>query len=130
MVRSARESGFALSELLVMVVVLGILSVVAVPAYVDLQKGARQSAEDAVVASVRTGILLAFAQSTVCGKPSFPPVLDDAEDGAASAQNPLFASVLQPDGVLKSWSKRADTYTGPTGARYRYDPSTGRFLRL
>lgn len=129
MVRSRANAGFALIEVVIMVIVLGILSAVAVPAYVNLQQGAKQSAEDAVVANVRTGISLVFAQAAINGQPAYPAALDAASNGQASDQNPFFTTVLQQDGVTRDWSKSGTVYTGPTGAHFQYDHTTGKFAK-
>jgi MSHA pilin protein MshA len=126
---SKRNSGFALIEVVIMIVVLGILSAVAIPAYVNLQKGARQSAEDAVIANVRTGISLFFAEAASRDQPAFPPSLDTAKDGSASEQNPFFTTVLQQEGVTRDWKKEKGKYAGPTGTSYTYDSKTGKFVK-
>ncbi|MFO0983246.1 MAG: hypothetical protein U1E76_16190 [Planctomycetota bacterium] len=87
MVRSRANAGFALIEVVIMVIVLGILSAVAVPAYVNLQQGAKQSAEDAVVANVRTGISLVFAQAAINGQPAYLAAPGMLSNGQASDQN-------------------------------------------
>jgi MSHA pilin protein MshA len=50
------QQGFTLIELVMLIVIIGILSAVAVPRFMNLQTGARTAAEKGVAASVKGGI--------------------------------------------------------------------------
>ena len=50
------NSGFTLIELIIVMVILGIMAAVAVPRYLDSISNAEESAEDAVISSVRSGL--------------------------------------------------------------------------
>lgn len=127
---SRRSSGFALTDVVVMILILGILAAVTLPAYVKLQQSASQSAEDAVIANARIGITLFFAESAARQAPEFPQQLDDAAEGVASEDNPFFTAVLQQEGVTRDWRKTGqETYVSPAGNIYKYDARTGRLLK-
>ncbi len=128
---TGRNSGFTLIELIVIIVVLALLSVAAIPGYYDLSGDASQSAEDAVVGTVRSGLALYYSNSVVSGGvPSYPSELDAEENSAeASEEAPLFVAVIL-GGVTDGWIKSNSTkYEGPTGTIYRYTADTGTFLK-
>jgi prepilin-type N-terminal cleavage/methylation domain-containing protein len=120
MIKSAK--GFTLIELVMIIVILGILAVVAIPRYVDMQTQARESAEKGVVGGVRAGIMTTFAENR-----AWPTALDSAENGAASDTNIFFDEVLAHGITDPEWSKADNVYTGPAGNTYTYDNTNGSF---
>ena len=50
------KNGFTLIELIIVMVILGIMAAVAVPRYLDSISNAEQSAEDAVISAIRSGL--------------------------------------------------------------------------
>lgn len=112
--------GFTLIELIMIIIIIGILAVIAIPRYVDLQAQARQAAEEGIVGAVRSGIMTYYAENR-----AFPTALGGS-DGAASATNPLFTNVLEY-GVTADWSQAGAVFTGPTSATYTYTAASGSF---
>ena len=51
-----KKNGFTLIELIIVMVILGIMAAVAVPRYLDSISNAEESAEDAVITSIRAGL--------------------------------------------------------------------------
>jgi prepilin-type N-terminal cleavage/methylation domain-containing protein len=51
-----KKNGFTLIELIIVMVILGIMAAVAVPRYLDSISNAEQSAEDAVISSIKSGL--------------------------------------------------------------------------
>jgi len=51
-----KKNGFTLIELIIVMVILGIMAAVAVPRYLDSISNAEESAEDAMISSVRSGL--------------------------------------------------------------------------
>ena len=126
------KKGFTLVELIMVIVIIAILAIVAIPKYFDIQDKAQTAAMMGVVGGIRGGIHTAYAYSASAGtKPSWPTILDDAEDNqVAGASNPLFGSVLDTP-VEADWTKIHDSEyvcTGPTvDVTWDYNPSTGKF---
>ncbi|MFA5090850.1 MAG: prepilin-type N-terminal cleavage/methylation domain-containing protein [Candidatus Omnitrophota bacterium] len=115
--------GFTLIELIMVIVILGLLMVVAIPKYFDLQNDAKTASEKGVVGGVRSGVYTYYAKYK-----TFPTGLDAlAANTTCSATNACFDTVLV-NGVTADWTKAtSNTYTGPTNTTYTYTASTGEF---
>src|SRR5574344_2570477 len=61
------NKGFTLIELVVVIVILGILSAVAAPKFMDLQKDARISAIQGLNGAIKSAVNMTFAKSIVQG---------------------------------------------------------------
>lgn len=62
-----KQSGFTLIEIVMVLVLLGILSAVAVPKYFDMQKQAKQQAANAYVAECQARVNAKFAEQLLIG---------------------------------------------------------------
>ena len=51
-----KKNGFTLIELIIVMVILGIMAAVAVPRYLDSISNAEESAEDAVISAIKSGL--------------------------------------------------------------------------
>jgi len=126
------KRGFTLIELALALTLLGILAVLAVSRFMDLRHDAEVAAEEAIVAAVREGIHIYYAESLVSNRtPLYPPNLDDAAVGPASESNPLFTEVLDSSITGGGWMKPGVIYyQGPTGTIYYYDSFEGSFKKF
>ena len=98
------KNGFTLIELIIVMVILGIMAAVAVPRYLDSISNAEQSAEDAVISAIRSG-LKQYANNALFeqGRAVWPDnpfeVLSDVPDGYNANDNGLEDGINQLDGV-------------------------------
>ena len=98
------KNGFTLIELIIVMVILGIMASVAVPRYLDSISNAEQSAEDAVISAIRSG-LKQYANNALFeqGRAVWPDnpfeVLSDVPDGYNANDNGLEDGIDQLDGV-------------------------------
>lgn len=69
------QNGFTIIELVVVIVVLGILTAIAVPRFIDLSEKAKQSVCDNNVAAINSALQLKFLESAVNGNAAYPDTL-------------------------------------------------------
>lgn len=124
------KKGFTLVELLAVIVILAVLSMIALPLFVNLGSDANSSAEDGVLGGVRAGLATYFIDTARGNRSFYPSALDSATSGAAcSTGNICFNTVLAQGGVISDWTKAtATTYTGPNNLTYTYTSATGAFV--
>ena len=96
MKKTTSRNGFTLIELIIVMVILGIMAAVAVPRYLDSIANAEESAENAVISSVRAGLKAAANDSLYTnGRASWPTNPFDAlaEKPAGYTENGDLADV-------------------------------------
>ena len=119
------RNGFTLIELIIVMVILGIMAAVAVPRYLDSISNAEESAEDAVISAIRSG-LKQYANNSLYteGRAIFPvdPFEVLAEKPAGYSTDGTDADV---DGEW-TFSNGRITHQRADNSRYEwsYDPGT------
>lgn len=83
---SKKQMGFTLIEIVMVLVLLGILSAVAVPKYFDLREQAEHRALDATAAELQSRIMAHFAQNLMADtKPTCTSAVEDAISNSKGA---------------------------------------------
>ena len=93
------RNGFTLIELIIVMVILGIMAAVAVPRYLDSISNAEESAEDAVISAIRSGLRQAANDSLYTnGRASWPNNPFDVLSEKPAGYNPENGTVANQDG--------------------------------
>ncbi len=77
--RKREQRGFTLIEIIAVLVILGILAVVAVPKYFDMQNQARLQAARGLIASAQSQLSLGYANNKLNSSYTFAPATECAK---------------------------------------------------
>ncbi len=121
------QKGFTLIELVIIIVVLGILSAVAIPKYQDMSTQAKEASGRSSLSALRSGITIYYANQAVStGTAAWPSLAQLGTVGTVMAQsipkNPYQAAANAPDSIVTGVTK--GTIVGTRGG-WAYLASTG-----
>ena len=119
-----KKNGFTLIELIIVMVILGIMAAVAVPRYLDSISNAEQSAEDAVISAIRSGLKQAANDSLYTnGRATWPTNPFDA-----LSEKPSGYSTSETDAAVDgewTFSDGRITHQRADNSRYSWDYYAG-----
>lgn len=125
--KSRKEAGFTLIELVIIIVVLGILAAVAIPKYQDITGEAKEAAARGALGGIRSGITIFYAnQAVTTGTATWPTLSELETAGTVMAQvipkNPYQLKANAPDSMVTGVTK--GTIVGTRGG-WAFNATTG-----
>lgn len=104
------QGGFTLIELVIIIVVLGILSAVAIPKYQNITSEAKEASCRAALGGLRSGITIYYAnQAVTTGTAAWPSIaalrVVDSVMIHAMPKNPYQADANAPDSIVTGVTK-------------------------
>ncbi len=121
------QRGFTLIELVIIIVILGIISAVAIPKYVDMVSEARKSATKGALGGLRSAVSIYYANTALTtNTATWPPIDSVRTVGVVMAQsmpkNPYQPEANASDSIVTGVTK--GTIVGARGG-WAYKASTG-----
>ncbi len=133
--KTKRNHGFTLIELVLVIALLGILAAAALPKLFSISTTtARENARSATLGAVQAGISTYAADQVSQGLAlTYPATLDSrAVDATSGNATPFFGNVIQGGSTMKGWTKKSETCfhfdNGGTTEYYVYSSTAGTFI--
>jgi MSHA pilin protein MshA len=105
------EKGFTLIELIIIIIILGIISAVAIPKYMDMKTEAEKGVAAGIVGALASADAINFSKNVL--------------NGTTTAANFAFASVTAQAQLPAGWGVAAGTLTAPSGNTYQFTYTAG-----
>ena len=121
------KTGLTPLEMSAFTIIIILVTAVVIPKFCSLSEEAQRAAEKQAVSRIRIAITDYYIDSMLKNRtPLCPEILDSANIGYASSDNPLFTNVLANNVITSGgWRKLGSTaYEGCSGIKYNYSPGT------
>ena len=125
--RTFRQAGFTLIELVIIIAVLGILAAVAIPKYANITSESKEAAARGALGGLRSGVTIFYAnQAVTTGTASWPTLNQLATAGVVMEQSIPGNPYQHPDSAADSIVTGVTKGT-PVGTRggWAYNAVTG-----
>jgi MSHA pilin protein MshA len=120
------KRGFTLIELVMVIIILGILSAVAIPAFVNLQANARTAACQGALGGLRSGVAIWYAKSATSGTAAYPALTDiTAVANGVMANGSIPANPYAGASSIIVTTATATTHYTTAGAGWIYSTANG-----
>lgn len=127
------KKGFTLVELVIVIVILGILSAVAIPKFVDLTANAKTAATKGALGGLRSGISIWYASNVATSSTTAWPAVTNLT-ATADADKPVMAQGVPANPMVAASLSTVITTTGgdysgsasSTAAAWIYNTASGK----
>jgi MSHA pilin protein MshA len=122
----SRQAGFTLIELIMVIVILGVLSAVAIPKYLDLRSDANQAAVNGVAGALASAAAINFATRTANGSKGVAVVdCQDTAKALSTYTSGAYTTAMPTQGGTYTIGTLAIANGATTSCTLTFTPSAG-----